>query len=105
MKSAEPELVFTRIVDAPRGRVFEAWTDPAHLARWLASERWTITVAVADARPGAASLIRMRGPEGEVMTVTLTFEDMGGRTRYAARVRYSPAEEAETHDKIGLEIQ
>jgi uncharacterized protein YndB with AHSA1/START domain len=98
MKSAEQELVFTRIVDAPREKVFEAWTDSAHLARWLAIDRWTISVAVADPRPGAASLILIRSPEGEVMTVMLTFEDMGGGTKYTARVRYWPVEEAEANE-------
>ena len=104
MKSPERELVFTRMVDAPREKVFEAWTDPVHLARWLASDRWTITVALADPRQGAASLILMQSP-GEVMSVTLTFEDAGGGTKYTARVRHGPADEEETHDNIGLEIQ
>jgi uncharacterized protein YndB with AHSA1/START domain len=28
------EIVSTRVLDAPRERVFKAWTDPVHLARW-----------------------------------------------------------------------
>jgi uncharacterized protein YndB with AHSA1/START domain len=104
MKSPEQELVFTRIVDAPRERVFKAWTDPVHLGRWLASDRRAITVALADPRPGAPSLILMRSP-GEVMTVTLTFEDSGGGTMYTARVRYWPVEEAEANEKTRVEIR
>lgn len=101
----ETELVFTRIVDAPREKVFEAWTDPVHLRKWLGSERWTVSVAAADSRPGAASLILMRGPGGEVMTVALTFEDTGGRTKYTARVRRWSAEEVEANETMGLELR
>jgi len=28
------ELIITRIFDAPRQRVWQAWTEPEHLKRW-----------------------------------------------------------------------
>jgi len=40
-KSAEPmwelerEIVLSRVFDAPRELVFEAWTNPDHLSRWF----------------------------------------------------------------------
>jgi uncharacterized protein YndB with AHSA1/START domain len=105
MKSTDPELVFTRIVDAPREQVFEAWTDPAHLRKWLASERWTVSVPVADRRAGAPSLVVMQSRSGEVMTVTLTFEDSGGGTRYTARVRHWAVGEEEANETMGLELR
>lgn len=101
----EPELVFTRIVDAPRENVFAAWTDPVHLKNWLGSERWTVSVAAADPRPGAPSLVVMQSRSGEVMTVTLTFEDSGSGTRYTARVRHGPVGEEEANEKMGLELR
>jgi uncharacterized protein YndB with AHSA1/START domain len=36
------------------------------------------------------------------MTVILTFEEEGGRTRYTARVRHWTAEDRETHEKMGF---
>jgi len=36
------------------------------------------------------------------MTVILTFEDEGGKTRYTARVRHWTAEDKETHEKMGF---
>lgn len=30
------ELVLTRIINAPRAKVYEAWTDPALLKQWFA---------------------------------------------------------------------
>ncbi len=105
MKSTQPELVFTRIVEAPREQVFAAWTDPAHLRKWLASERWTASIALADPRAGAPSLVVMQSPSGEVMTVTLTFEDSGSGTRYTARVCHGPVGEEEANETMGLELR
>ena len=101
----EPALVFTRIVDAPREKVFEAWTDPVHLKKWLGSEGWTVSVALADPRAGAPSLVVMQSRSGEVMTVTLTFEDSGSGTRYTARVRHWPVGEEEANETMGLELR
>jgi uncharacterized protein YndB with AHSA1/START domain len=42
VKSADRELTITRIFDAPRSRVFEAWTDPKHLMRWFAPNNFTV---------------------------------------------------------------
>jgi hypothetical protein len=30
----EQELLITRVIDAPRQLVFEAWTEPEHFVRW-----------------------------------------------------------------------
>lgn len=103
--TSEPDLVFTRIVNVPREKVFAAWTDPAHLGKWLGSEGWTVSVATADPRPRAPSLIVLQGQSGEVMTVTLTFEDAGGGTRYTARVRRWPVGEEEANETMGLELR
>lgn len=48
-------LVATRVVDAARELVFEAWTDPRHVPRWmLGPEGWTMPVCEIDLRPGGA---------------------------------------------------
>ena len=103
--TAEPELVFTRVVDAPLGKVFAAWTDPQHLEKWLGSGRWTASVVQADPRPRAPSLVVMQSRSGEVMTVTLTFEDTGNGTRYTARVRHWAVGEEELNEKQGAEVR
>lgn len=65
-KSAERELVITRIFDAPRELVFKAWTDPKHLAQWWGPKGFTNPVCELDVRPGGAILIHMTGPDGVV---------------------------------------
>jgi uncharacterized protein YndB with AHSA1/START domain len=63
--NTDRELVLTRLIDAPREKLFRAWTEPELLKRWFAPKPWTITRAEIDLRPGGASLIVMRSPEGE----------------------------------------
>jgi len=38
------------------------------------------------------------------MTVILTFEDLGGRTRYTARVRHWTDADREAHEKMGFHV-
>jgi uncharacterized protein YndB with AHSA1/START domain len=61
------ELVLTRVIDAPREKVFRAWTEPELLKQWFAPHPFTTPVAETDVRPGGASLIVMRAPDGTEM--------------------------------------
>jgi uncharacterized protein YndB with AHSA1/START domain len=129
------ELVLTRIIDAPREKVYRAWTDPELLKQWFAPLPYTTPVAELDVRPGGANFIVMRDPDGNelpnrgvyldvvpnerlvvtdaytsawepsekpFMTTILTFEDIGGKTRYTARVRHWTEADREAHEKMGF---
>ncbi|HEY9155495.1 MAG TPA: SRPBCC family protein [Opitutaceae bacterium] len=61
---AERELVLTRIFNAPREKVYRAWTDPELLKQWFAPKPYTIPVAQLDVRAGGSNLIVMRDPQG-----------------------------------------
>jgi uncharacterized protein YndB with AHSA1/START domain len=63
--AAEHELVLTRLIDAPREKLFRAWTEPELLKQWFAPLPYTTPVAELDVRPGGANLIVMRGPDGK----------------------------------------
>lgn len=105
-----PTIVITREFDAPPERVFLAHTDPDLLVRWLACMRMRTLVDRYDARTGGSYRYRNVEPDGteygfygsfhevrlperivqtftfegfpdSVSLETLTFEDLGGRTR------------------------
>ncbi len=63
--NASRELSLSRIIDAPREKVFKAWTDPELLKQWFAPLPWTTPHAELDVRPGGANLIVMKGPQGQ----------------------------------------
>ncbi|WP_437998911.1 SRPBCC family protein [Sorangium sp. So ce185] len=133
--TSDRDLVLTRIIDAPREKVFKAWTDPELLKKWFAPQPFTTPFAELDVRPGGASLIVMRDPQGNeypnrgvflevvenerlvftdaytaawepsekpFMTVILTFEDQGGKTKYTARARHWTVADREAHEKMGF---
>lgn len=133
--NSDRELVLTRLIDAPRDKVYRCWTDPGVMTTWFTPPPWRTTHVELDLRPGGANLIVMTGPDGtetpnrgvylEVvpneklvftdaftrawepsakpfMTVVLTFEDEGGKTRYTARVLHWSVEDREAHEKMGF---
>lgn len=58
------EIVMTRVFDAPRDLVFDAWTKPELLKRWLGVRNdWTFAVCEVDLRVGGAYRFVWRGPE------------------------------------------
>jgi uncharacterized protein YndB with AHSA1/START domain len=65
--ASDRELVLTRIIAAPREKVYRAWTEPQLLKQWFAPLPYTTPVAELDVRPGGANLIVMRGPDGNDM--------------------------------------
>jgi uncharacterized protein YndB with AHSA1/START domain len=62
--SAQGEIVITRVLDAPRGLVFEAWTEPEHVKRWWGPNGFTTPVVRIDLRPGGVWHNCMRSPDG-----------------------------------------
>jgi len=51
---AAREITITRVFDAPRERVWRAWTEPERLARWWGKRGWTTPLSsiTLDVRPG-----------------------------------------------------
>lgn len=61
------ELVLTRLIDAPREKLYRCWTEPTLLKQWFAPQPYTTPKAEMDVRAGGSSLIVMRGPDGQDM--------------------------------------
>lgn len=62
--TADREFVHSRLIDAPRERVFKAFSDPARLARWWGPHGFSSTFQEFDLRPGGAWRLVMHGPDG-----------------------------------------
>ena len=60
----ERDLVLTRIMDAPREKIFKCWTTPELMKQWFAPKPYLVTEAKVDLRAGGSSLIVMQSPEG-----------------------------------------
>ena len=62
--SNDRELVLTRIIDAPREKVYRCWTEPELMKLWFVPKPWTTRHVEVDLRPGGTSLIVMADPDG-----------------------------------------
>lgn len=116
LSEAARSIVVTRLFDAPRDLVFDAWTDSRHVGNWWGPRGFTTTTHEMDVRPGGVWRLTMHGPDGvdyqnkitylEVAKperlvydhaggearVTVTFEDQGGKTRLTMRMVFRSAE-------------
>jgi|HubBroStandDraft_2_1064218.scaffolds.fasta_scaffold01903_4 uncharacterized protein YndB with AHSA1/START domain len=62
------EIMITRVFHAPQRLVFEAWTNPKHVPRWmLGPAGWTMPVCEIDFRPGGAWHFLWRHSDGTEM--------------------------------------
>lgn len=110
--------VTSRLIDAPRARVFRAFSDPEQLARWWGPDGFSNTFHEFDFRPGGAWRFVMHGPDGtdypnhsvfaEVVVdervvfehvsdhhfvMTLTFDDRNGKTAVGWRQEFDTEDE------------
>lgn len=58
------DLVLTRIFDAPREKVFKAWTTPELLKQWFAPRPFTTPIVELDLRAGGSNYFVMRDADG-----------------------------------------
>ena len=62
-RAEERVLEIVRVLDAPRSLVFKAWTDPAHVTRWMGPRGFTASHYQQDQRPGGAWRVCLRRDE------------------------------------------
>ena len=55
----------TRVFDAPRRLVFDAFTKPELLKRWFGPRGWSLVVCEVDLRVGGGFRFVLRGPDGK----------------------------------------
>lgn len=117
-RAADRELVTSRVIAAPRARVYAAFADPALLARWWGPAGFSNTFETFELCAGGSWRFVMHGPDGtdypnesvfvEVLPeqrvvfnhvsapsfeMSITFSDHGPRTAVGWRQRFASADE------------
>ena len=57
-KNADVNFVITRVFNAPREKVWRAWTEREQLMQWFGPKGFTMPVAHMDFRPGGFFIMR-----------------------------------------------
>ncbi len=116
------EIIISRVLNASPERVFEAFTNPEQVAVWWGPNGFTNTISEMDVKPGGLWRFIMHGPDGRDYTnkivftevvkpellvyehsggdetadikfhVTVTFENVSGKTRVSMRSVFESAE-------------
>src|SRR6195256_2249833 len=125
------EIVLTRVFDAPRNLVFEAFTKPELLKRWYGPRGWSLATCDVDLKVGGGFRFVLRGPDGQEMgmrgvyreivppertihmesfddfpgesQVTSVFTEQGGKTTLTATVLAPSQEIRDIVIKSGME--
>ena len=125
------EIVLTRVFDAPRQMVYDAFSKPELLKRWFGPHGWSLAVCEVDHRVGGGFRFVLEGPNGQRMgmrgayrelhppnrsvhvesyddypgesIVTSVFTEEMGRTTLTATVAYPSREIRDMVAKSGME--
>lgn len=125
------EVMMTRVFDAPRSLVFEAFSKPELLKRWFGPHGWSLAVCEVDLKVGGGFRFVLRGPDGKDMgmrgvyrevvppersvhmesfddfpgesQVTAVFVEQAGRTTLTVTVLYPSQEVRDAVIQSGME--
>ncbi len=125
------QIVLTRVFNAPRKLVFDAFTKPELLRRWFGPRGWSLVVCEVDFRVGGSFRFVLRSPEGSQMgmrgtyceieapyrsvhkesfddlpgesEVTTVLTESGGKTELTATITYTSQEIRDGVIRSGME--
>ena len=83
--TADREIVISRIIDAPRELVFEAFTEVRHLSRWWGPKGFTTTTRAFEFRVGGEWDFLMHGPDGTDYREWISWTEIAPPERIALR--------------------
>ncbi len=64
LSTTEKEVLVTRLINAPREKVFDAWVDPDKIVNWWGPRGFTNTNIEMEVKPGGVWRYTMHGPDG-----------------------------------------
>ena len=128
---SDREIALTRVFDAPRGLVFDAFSKPELLKRWFGPRGWSLEVCEVDLKVGGGFRFVLRSPDGKKLgmrgvyreivppersvhmesfddypgesQVTAVFVEQGGKTTLTATVLYPSREVRDIVIQSGME--
>lgn len=97
MTEANPQvagLVIERLLDAPRERVYKAFSEPARFAQWWGPRDFALEVVKLDFRPGGVCHYRLFNSQGHELWHKLAYAETTPSARIAFVSSFSNAEGA-----------
>ena len=89
MKPAFAPFEISRLYDAPRARVWQAWTEPSRLKHWWGPRGFTVHTCKVDLRPGGTFLYGMKAPDGSDMWGKFVYREIKAPEKLVFVVSFS----------------
>lgn len=70
------EIIISRLINAPRERVFKAWIDPEQVIQWWGPDGFSTTTHEMEVKPGGVWRFIMHGPDGRDFPNRIEFVDI-----------------------------
>src|SRR4051794_17128462 len=86
---SDTEMAVTRVFRAPRELVFEAWTRPELVKRWLwGPAGWTMDKCLIDFRVGGEYRFEWRNSDGRSLATSGVYREIAAPERFVATERF-----------------
>lgn len=86
------EFVISRVFDAPRELVYQAWSEPERMARWWGPKGFTVQVKQLDLRPGGMYHYCLKNPGGYEMWGKFVYREIVAPERLVFVSSFSDAD-------------
>ncbi len=74
--ATRPDFVISRVFDAPRNLVWQAFTEPERMRQWWGPKGFSVIVSKMDLRPGGTYLYGMKAPDGSDIWGKFVFREI-----------------------------
>jgi uncharacterized protein YndB with AHSA1/START domain len=101
----KPTIMTRRVFDAPRELVWDAWTTPEHMMRWLGPRRLTWVVCEVDLRVGGKYRWVQRAPDGTEYSFHGVYKQILRPEKLVGTFVFDRAPQDEAIDTLTLEEQ
>ena len=99
----EPTIVTRRTFDAPPALLFDAWTKPELMKRWLGPRALEMVLCEVDLRVGGGYRFAYRAPDGQEFGFHGTYREISRPERLVSTYVFEPFPDAEALETLVLE--
>ena len=99
----KPSFTTRRVVDAPRARVFDAFTIPGHLKRWMGPRALKMVSCEIDLRAGGRYRFIHHAPDGQEFAFRGEFREVVRPERIVRTFVFDPMPDQEALETLTLE--
>ena len=101
--AGEPTIVTRRVIKAPPALLWDVWTKPEHMRRWLGPKRLEMVECEVDLRVGGSYRFVHRAPDGQEFGFHGVYREIDKPRRLVSTFVFEPWPDVEAVDTLTFE--